>query len=186
MQNMQSAAMPDMPGSSEEFAGMHSGGAKKVKKVKKGKKAQKGGNDLMPMPMLESEHFTNLTDIPSLPGASEGGSKKTKKTKKSSKSGGALVDDMKNLAVPFAILLAKQGIQGMFNKKDSASKSSSKSKKVDSMPMTMAKKKSKTQKGGDCGSCGSAEVVPAAGGSRAKMTRYAQLSKEIDDFLSKY
>jgi len=37
--------------------------------------------------------------------------------KKATKKGGALMDDVKNLAVPFAILLAKQGLQSMFDKK---------------------------------------------------------------------
>jgi len=50
---------------------------------------------------------------------------------------------------------------------------------------TTLKKSKKSQKGGECGSCGT--VPPSTGGgARTKMTRYAQLSKEIDDFLSKY
>jgi hypothetical protein len=37
--------------------------------------------------------------------------------RKATKKGGGLMDDVKNLAVPFAILLAKQGLQTMFDKK---------------------------------------------------------------------
>ena len=44
--------------------------------------------------------------------------KSVKSSSKKTKKGGALVDDIKNLAVPFAILLAKQGVQTLFEKKD--------------------------------------------------------------------
>jgi hypothetical protein len=82
------------------------------------------------------------------------------------KKGGALVDDMKNLAVPFAILLAQQGLKGMLNKKeDSKGSKGSKGTK---------KSASKKQSGGS--GCSSCAATPLAGGA----SRYAKLSAEID------
>lgn len=92
-----------------------------------------------------------------------------KKPAKKAKKGGALVDDVKNLAVPFAILLAKQGLEGMFKKKE---------KKA--TPAVSARRRSAA--GGSCSTC--ATVPAQTGGSR--VNRYKQLSAEIDRFLQKY
>ena len=73
-----------------------------------------------------------------------GGAKRSTKTsqkpsqkppkQQNNKRGGALLEDITNLAVPFAILLAKEGLQGMSKKttekKASIKKSTKKSTKV--------------------------------------------------------
>ena len=154
-----------------------------------------------------------MSDLFNMDQAQEGG-KRTRKTKKpaatkksatkkpttkSTKSkGGALIDDVKNLAVPFAILLAKQGIQAMFEKKPKAETSSPKKS-----PKLATKR---TAAGGSCGAqCaaavatgGSACAAPLTGGkpkprgarggsaTGAVKTRFEKLSQEIDNFLQKY
>ena len=80
----------------------------------------------------------------------------------SSRKGGALIDDVKNLAVPFAILLAKQGLQTMFDKKKPASaaaQNSQLSAKVASQPASTRRRS--TVAGGSCGSaaCASTNAV---------------------------
>lgn len=95
--------------------------------------------------------------------------KKPAAKKPAAKKGGALVDDVKNLAVPFAILLAKQGLEGMFKKKE----------KKASAAVSVRRR---SAAGGSCSSCA---TVPAQAGG-AKVNRYKQLSDEIDRFLAKY
>jgi hypothetical protein len=108
-----------------------------------------------------------------------GGKKRVKTTKKApkAKKGGALVDDMKNLAVPFAILLAKYGIESMTDK--------SKDKPV------------KKSKGGDCKTCShqgpdgdldKKKKAPKKGGKADQdmKKRFTQVANEIDAFLAKY
>jgi hypothetical protein len=63
-----------------------------------------------------------------------GGAKRSTKTsqkpsqkppkQQNNKRGGALLEDITNLAVPFAILLAKEGLQGMSKKKTTEKKAS--------------------------------------------------------------
>lgn len=71
--------------------------------------------------------------------------------KKATKKGGALMDDVKNLAVPFAILLAKQGLQSMFDKKKTK-----KGGEVELEAKTASKVNSQRRRttiaGGSCGS----------------------------------
>jgi hypothetical protein len=101
--------------------------------------------------------------------AQTGGKRKGKgKGAKKGKKGGALMDDVKNLAVPFAILLAKQGLQTMFDKKKTKSGSSELSAKSAASP-TSARRKS-TLTGGSCGSQCAAAVTTAShtGGAKAK------------------
>jgi hypothetical protein len=152
---------------------------------------QRGGNP--EEPVLESQPMPEPPKDPFMDSLVSGGGKKKKAAaakkpvakkpasakKSSSKKGGALVEDIKNLAVPFAILLAKQGLEGMMGKK-----------KEEKKPPAMAAKASKTAsvrrrvaEGGDCTSC--TRTSTSTGGSSMK-SRYAQLSKEIDAFLSKY
>lgn len=112
-------------------------------------------------------------------GEGMGGARKGKKGKK----GGALVDDIKSLAVPFAILLAKQGLEGMFsNKKSTSAKKSSESAAL--------KNRKKTMVGGACG-CAAAQDQKGGkakkGGSKtAKSAKSDTLAKSIDNFLRKY
>lgn len=106
------------------------------------------------------------------------GGKKTVKTSKKktskAKKGGALVDDMKNLAVPFAILLAKYGIESMTDK--SKDKPTKKSKGGECKTCTQGgdldKKKKTTKKGGKAG--------------EEMKKRFTQVANEIDAFLAKY
>jgi hypothetical protein len=96
---------------------------------------------MMEMPLKSSD---SSASVPLM----DGGKGKTKKcsTKKSpKKKGGALMDDVKNLAVPFAILLAKQGLQTMFDKKASKVE-----KKADSAELSVSARR-KTAAGGSCG-----------------------------------
>lgn len=153
-------------------------------------RTQRGGNDMTnvkipDLPVPPKAHFTDsaLLEIPHIksdPVILSGGKKKrtagkkpaakTGKPGKPGKKGGALVDDIKNLAVPFAILLAKQGLDGMFNKK---------AEKKTTVKAT-AKRSAKSATGGSgCSSC-----ATKTGGSAKN--RYAQLSAEIDKFLSNY
>lgn len=118
-------------------------------------------------------------------------SSKPKKTSK--KSGGAIMDDIKSLAVPFAILLAKQGLQTMFEK-DKPTKVG-----VASDSPSSKKKSPKKQTGGTCATC---QQPAMSGGKKAENKKtnklndqqrgesvkksYASLAKRIDEFLSKY
>jgi hypothetical protein len=94
--------------------------------------------------------------------------KKTPKTKK----GGALVDDMKNLAVPFAILLAKYGIESMTDKSKDKPTKKSKGGECKTCTGDFDKKKKTTKKGGKAG--------------EEMKKRFTQVANEIDAFLAKY
>jgi hypothetical protein len=95
-------------------------------------------------------------------------------TSKQSKTGGSFVADVQNLAVPFAILLAKEGLSKVF-KKDVKTSTSAKSA---SRPSSLRRKS--TLSGGSCNlGCG------AMTGGRAARELF-QLQKEIDNFLEKY
>ncbi len=94
-------------------------------------------------------------------------SKSTKGKSSKKASGGALIDDVKNLAVPFAILLAKQGLQTMFDKKKSAPQAQSQlTARAASQPSSSRRRS--TAVGGSCGSACAAAVRPAAGGKSKK------------------
>jgi hypothetical protein len=96
---------------------------------------------------------------------------KSKKEKK----GGSFVADVNNLAVPFAILLAKEGLSKVF-KKDT--KKASVSPKTARKPSSLRRKS--TLAGGSCNlGCG------AMTGGRAARELFT-LQKEIDNFLEKY
>jgi hypothetical protein len=175
-------SVPDMPGPPTTTLAI--GGAQKSKK--KSSKGKKGG-DCKEDDEQEGEQEDEQ----------EGGKKSSKgKGKgKKGKKGGALMNDLQNLAVPFAILLAKQGLESMFssNEKD-ASKSS---------------KKTKTMKGGDCGCSGTAippvgapitggstnlpkkslaggSAKPQKAGKKAITQKFMSLTETIDNFLQKY
>lgn len=127
----------------------------------------------------------------------------SKKSSATRKQGGAMLDDVKNLAVPFAILLAKQGLQTMFDKKKTAKSgtpSATMSARAAAQPSSSRRKS--TLSGGSCGSqC--AAVAPtqmggakrgkkaahggsANAGGKAVKSRFEKLSREIDAFLQKY
>lgn len=84
-----------------------------------------------------------------------GGKKKVAKkspAKKTTKKGGALMDDVKNLAVPFAILLAKQGLQTMFDRKKTAKKGGEVELSASSASKVNSLRRRSTIAGGSCGS----------------------------------
>lgn len=96
---------------------------------------------------------------------------------KVSKKGGALLQDVQNLAVPFAILLAKEGLTKMF-KDEKKSSPSTKSVKTASKPSGLRRRSTMT--GGSCNLGCAAQT----GGQAAK--QLFQLQKDIDNFLEKY
>jgi hypothetical protein len=105
-------------------------------------------------------------------------------SKSSSKKGGALMNDVQNLAVPFAILLAKEGLSKMF--KSTEEKPSKTSKKTGTTTSAKSASSSKsmrrrsTMNGGSCNlGCGA-----MTGGEAAK--QLFELQKQIDNFLEKY
>jgi len=102
-----------------------------------------------------------------------------KKKSQSSKKGGAIVNDVKNLAVPFAILLAKEGLSKMF-KAETASKKPSKSLSAASAKKTTSSRRRTTMSGGSCNLGCTAQT----GGQAAK--QLFELQTEIDRFLEKY
>lgn len=91
---------------------------------------------------------------------------------KTTKKGGDLISDVKGLAVPFAILLAKQGLEMAMDKKKKSPEPTPASK-----PKSLARRRTV---GGDCTTCNK------KGGSDDVKERFAKLSKEIDNFLKKY
>jgi outer membrane biosynthesis protein TonB len=101
--------------------------------------------------------------------------------KKQSKQGGALINDVKNLAVPFAILLAKEGLSKMF-KEDAPKKTAPKSKTLSakSASKTSSLRRRTTMSGGSCNLGCTAQT----GGQAAK--QLFELQQEIDRFLEKY
>jgi hypothetical protein len=135
--------------------------------------------------------------------------------KKGSKKGGALMTDLQNLAVPFAILLAKQGLESMFSNKKSAKKTSSKKggAKLTPAPIDLGTSGGSTKLtkalpiGGDCGcnetpaKIGGKKLGPdglLAGGAKKpkkpkapkkggeKKSKMMSLTESIDNFLQKY
>lgn len=172
-------------------------------------KYQRGGNeffsDLSPSDLATGEFVDSefadavsgggkrkVRAIKRVPKTDKKPTKAAKGDKKKSAKGGALAEDIKSLAVPFAILLAKQGLDKMFSNK----KTTAASKASPMMTATSSRRKSAAtggQKGGDCGACAKGTMAggncmkpsTAVGGSD-KRSRYAMLAKEIDDFLAKY
>jgi hypothetical protein len=105
------------------------------------------------------------------------------KQSKSQKDGGAFVTDVKNLAVPFAILLAKEGVSKYFKGEKTADKkktpSSSKTSSSNASKSSSASRR-RTMAGGSCNlGCGA-----LTGGAAGK--QLVQLQQQIDNFLEKY
>lgn len=153
----------------------------------------------------------------------EGGAKKSRKSttpkkpagKKcggsAKKQGGALMDDVKNLAVPFAILLAKQGLQSMFDSSKASKSVGASARATPASGKSVELEASSSRRraaavGGSCGSACAQAAMPALTQSAGKKksqkprkggaeesasaatvkTRFEKLSKEIDEFLAKY
>lgn len=111
-------------------------------------------------------------------------SKQVKKVDNQDKKGGAFVNDVKNLAVPFAILLAKEGLTKYFkddkptDKKTSSTKKSESAKSSKSSTSGLSRRRTLT--GGSCNlGCGA-----LTGGAAAK--QLVALQQQIDNFLEKY
>ncbi len=124
----------------------------------------------------------------------DGGKRKKRTTKKPAapkKGGDALSEQLTGLAVPFAFLLAKQGLEAMKSKP----KSTTPKKKIsprrraslaggdaEAAPSALSGgKKSKT--GGNCSTCNRASMI---GGAAHSLRNLEKLRKNIDNFLSKY
>lgn len=122
------------------------------------------------IPSLSANSATISPSMPNMP-SQTGGKRRTKK-------GGALMDDVQKLAVPFAILLAKQGLDMAYNKK--GTKTSTSKSTTSKTKLTKGRKVSAA--GGDCQSCNKNKK----GGATDIKDRFAKLSKQIDDFLKKY
>lgn len=113
--------------------------------------------------------------------------KKVVRTRKStaSKKGGSLVNDVKNLAVPFAILLAKEGLSKVFKKDKEASpkKSAKTSRSAKTTSAKSAKKptsvRRRTMSGGSCN-------LGCAAQTGGAVKELFKLQQEIDQFLEKY
>jgi hypothetical protein len=151
-------------------------GGKKKKTVSK--KSKKGGAPAMP----SIDNIPSVGSIPILPIDLQSGGKKKKTVSKKSKKGGALIDDVKGLAVPFAILLAKQGLDMAFNKKDKTDKTDKADKTVKTVKTAKTASslsRRKTVSGGGCD-----KGCEKKGGSIKN--KFEKLSKEIDAFLKKY
>jgi hypothetical protein len=105
-----------------------------------------------------------------------------KRTSKQQKEGGNLVTDVKNLAVPFAILLAKEGLTKYFhdNKESKTTKTSAKtSAKSSTASSSKSLSRRKTLTGGSCNlGCGG-----MTGGASKQLIA---LQQQIDNFLEKY
>jgi len=98
-----------------------------------------------------------------------GGKKARRVTKKPCKKGGALLDDVKNLAVPFAILLAKQGLTQMFekNRKKAAATPAVRRPAVELKASVPSRRR--TVAGGSCGSqCARAVQNAQRGGQQER------------------
>lgn len=102
------------------------------------------------------------------------------KKKQSAKKGGAIVDDVKNLAVPFAILLAKEGLSKMFPKSAKSSSQAKSSISPASASKSSSSRRRTTMSGGSCNLGCTAQT----GGQAAK--QLFELQTEIDRFLEKY
>lgn len=106
------------------------------------------------------------------------------------KKGGALMEDLKSLAVPFAILLAKQGVENMYAKKTASAKAKATKKpasaKAAKKPASARRRTTMT--GGCGGSCGAPMSGGAAMGSNslAIKNNFSKIAADIDRFLSKY
>lgn len=101
------------------------------------------------------------------------------------KKGGALVDDLKNLAVPFAILLAKQGVENMYAKK--SAKGSTKDSPKSASKTTSARRRA-TLSGGACTSGCGMTGGRRGGSSNAEAVKhnFSKIAADIDKFLAKY
>ena len=113
------------------------------------------------------------------------GGAKPAKGKGKGKKGGALMDDIKNLAVPFAILLAKQGLEGMFSSKKSATAKASASTGATGA----IKNRKKTMTGGSCGCAANKQdggKAKKGGASKSSKKSNMSLTESIDNFLRKY
>lgn len=125
----------------------------------------------------------------------EKGAAGTKKTSK--KSGGAFMDDVKSLAVPFAILLAKQGLENMMDKKKgataAATTSSTPKKATTAKPSSVRRRSTAMSGGSGCSACSATASVPVgmSGGATANNSKkikdsFSKIAADIDKFLAKY
>jgi hypothetical protein len=117
-----------------------------------------------------------------------GGAKKGKKVaakkgkKVATKKGGSIMKDVSNLAVPFGILLAKQGLDKLVKKSESDKKKPAKKGGEVSEGQKAAVGGAKKAKA----PAKKPQVAPKKGGALKLQQEFDKLSKEIESFLSKY
>lgn len=92
------------------------------------------------------------------------------------KKGGSLPSDVEKLAVPFAILLAKQGLESMFADKKKTSPSAV---GVAKSPKTKAKTASASKQSGGTGCSACAASVPTQAGGKARGGRARSSSSSV-------
>jgi hypothetical protein len=120
--------------------------------------------------------------------AKSGKSKKGGEASKEIK-GGNLMQNVTSLAVPFAFLLAKQGLEAIKNSKSKAENAvatanANANSKTNSSTKTKTKPPKAILAGGNCSSCPSTTL---AGGRNQQLTaKLNRLRKDIDNFLDKY
>lgn len=126
-------------------------------------------------------------------GAKQADKKAPKKAalSKKPKKGGAIMDDIKNLAVPFAILLAKQGLESSFEKKSIKADNSNSTQKKNVLSTSQRRRTMTGGSGGEgCLSCGSTQSSSMSGGAHPNgvmlQKRFNNIAREIEEFLSKY
>lgn len=114
------------------------------------------------------------------------GAKKTTK-KATAKKGGNLATDVVNLAVPFALLLAKQAVEAMFDKKKEKKEGKAKTKASSKTKSTKTKSSVKSAKSPAgvrrrtvAGGCG---TTACAAGQSGGDIQFNELSAKIDNFL---
>jgi len=100
--------------------------------------------------------------------------KSGKKPSAAKKGGDVLSEQLTGLAVPFAFLLAKQGLEAL--------KGSSDKKKTSQKPPSSRRRA--TLAGGACSTCQAAPVM--LGGATHSLRNLEKLRKNIDSFLAKY
>lgn len=170
MPNISSTIPPPVDSVSET----HAGGAKK-RRPSKSKVASKPSQSKASSSKASSSKTSSK-------------SKASASSRQTSKKGGALVDDIKNLAVPFAILLAKQGLSSIFEK-DSAKKptrSQSARKAPAAKPASIKRRKSITGGSACTSGCGMTGGAGKSSKKGAVQTQFDSIAREIENFLQKY
>lgn len=164
------------------------GGAKRQSRKSRTQSASRKSRSQSPARKSRSQSQSKKSQQARSKSPSQKQSKKSSKSAfQSKKTGGALVDDIKNLAVPFAILLAKEGLENMFKKKaDKAEKTA----KTASAKKASSTARRRTISGGaacasGCGMTGGRKQQKQTAGNKVAQ-EFESIAKEINEFLAKH